>query len=126
MSKSKENNTEQAASSAVETVVMCWRGTDGDLEPVECIVDGDFGWPHKCTVKETGEVENMYDNTHFRIKEEAWESIVKSVNAGVSLSKSRLEEAEVAYNEAKELAGECISEYLAVKNNDKNPFSAKM
>jgi len=56
-----------------------FRGQDGDIAPVpfECEV---WGYPNKTT---TGE--DMYENTHFRMEEEAWRSINRSWEAGVSL-----------------------------------------
>lgn len=56
-----------------------FRGTDGDLEPVpfECKT---WGYPY---LTSAGEV--MYTNTHFRTEQEAWDSILASWDAGVSL-----------------------------------------
>lgn len=51
--------------------LICWRGTDGDLEPVECICQNKFGYPNYCNPKNEGE-EMMYQNTHFLEKKDAW------------------------------------------------------
>jgi len=56
-----------------------YRGNDGDTEPVEMECE-EFGYPHNTTCGE-----EMYDNTHFKTEQEAWDSILKSVKAGVEL-----------------------------------------
>ncbi len=65
-----------------------YRGTDGDVKPVIMECDK-FGWPHKTTCGET-----MWDNAHYRTELEAWESIIASVYAGVSLAESSVRRCE--------------------------------
>lgn len=88
-----------------------FRGTDGDLEPVEMECE-EFGHPRKTS---TGEI--MYRNTHFRTKEEAWGSIVKSVEAAVSLAGSEVLNCKQALRRAEERAGKAASEYNIVMEN---------
>ena len=84
-----------------------WRGTDGDNEPVEMECDV-FGYPEATT---SGEI--MYENTHFRTKEEAWESIRASCEAGMNLIAGSIKRCEAqlaalhedAANEVKRFAG---------------------
>lgn len=57
-----------------------YRGTDGDVEPVEMECD-EFGYPNR-----TIDDELMYENTHFKTEKEAWVSILNSVKAGVNLT----------------------------------------
>jgi len=68
-------------------LIKGYRGTDGDVEPVEfeCEV---FGWPNKTT-----DGEMMFFNTHFRTEKEAWDSINRSWEAGVSLDANALQNA---------------------------------
>ena len=28
--------------------IICWRGTDGDVQPVKCVCDDKFGYPNYC------------------------------------------------------------------------------
>jgi hypothetical protein len=75
-------------------MITVWRGSDGDDAPVEmqCKV---FGFPNR-----TSSGEQMYQNTHFRTEAEAWQSILRSAKAGLSLSNSRLESCRVVLAEA--------------------------
>ena len=61
-------------------MILCWRGSDNDVEPVACEAEV-FGHPHSTTTGET-----MFQNTHFRTREEAWESIDRSISAHLSLA----------------------------------------
>ena len=92
-------------------MIKVYRGTDGDTEPVnfEC---EKFGWPNKTT---TGEM--MFINTHFRTEKEAWESILTSWDAGVSLTKTALDYKKKELKRLKdELLNEVISRNLAKRN----------
>jgi len=66
-----------------------WRGTDGDIEPVpfECEV---WGYPNRTTT-----LEPMYDNTHFKTIGEAWKSIRRSWEAGMSLTTNAIKQKEL-------------------------------
>jgi len=91
-----------------------YRGSDGDVEPVvmEC---EKFGYPNKTN---TGEV--MWDNTHFRTPGEAWKRILESVEAGVSLAKRSVKQAEEELDRARKEAGERAKEFnIAHKNYNK-------
>ena len=68
-------------------MITCWRGDDGDVEPVVCECEV-FGWPNK-----TADGKPMWKNSHFLTIEEAWESIDQSVKAQLSLSAAAVEEA---------------------------------
>jgi hypothetical protein len=96
-----------------------WRGTDGDNDPVEleCVV---FGYPNETT---SGEI--MYKNTHFRTKAEAWASIRKSCEAGMSLIASSIKHCEAqlailreeAANEVKRFAGIPLTPNAVLSDN---------
>lgn len=68
-------------------MLKVYRGSDGDIEPVEleCEI---YGYPNRTT-----DGEQMYDNTHFRTERAAWDSIRRSWRAGISLTASALKEA---------------------------------
>lgn len=104
--------------------IICWRGTDGDIYPIKCTCEK-LGYPNLCT-DETGDVQKMYDNTHFRTKEEAWKSIVKSVKAGLSLSARSVIEKKKALYEAEKNASDSLIEFYQVKDNSDNPFQGEM
>lgn len=105
--------------------ITCWRGTDGDLRPVKCICVNQFGYPNFCT-DESDNLHQMFENTHFLKKEDAWFSIVQSVKAGVSLSKRAVKTTAEEYNKAKVEYEEALAEYDQVKHNEDNPFSSRM
>ena len=50
--------------------IICWRGSDGDVQPVKCVCDDKFGYPNYCK-DENGKEEKMFGNTHFIKKEDA-------------------------------------------------------
>ena len=85
-----------------------YRGTDGDLEPVEMECE-EFGHPNKTSTGET-----MYVNTHFRTEEEAWASIKRSVEAGVSLAGDDVMRCKRAMQEANKRAGKAAADYAIV------------
>lgn len=105
--------------------IICWRGTDGDTEPVKCICDDKFGYPNYCT-DENGKEEKMYENTHFLKKEDAWAKIVRNVKAGVSLSGNSVKKAMDALEKAQSESANSVLEYHQVKTNKDNPFSNDM
>jgi len=108
-----------------EKKIICWRGSDGDVEPVKCICNENFGYPNNCT-DETGKQETMYENTHFLNKEDAWNSIVKSVKAGISLSGSSVNRAIEELEKAKAESTKSVLEYYKVRSNMDNPFRGDM
>jgi hypothetical protein len=71
-------------------LIKCWRGTGADCEPVEfeCEV---FGWPNYTT---TGE--QMYSNTHFLAREEAWENIEESARLRLASCAESIDSARLA------------------------------
>lgn len=68
-------------------LLLCWRGTDGDVEPVPSWCET-FGHPNSTT-----NGERMFANTHFRTPEEAWVQIEKSIESQLVLALSELERA---------------------------------
>ena len=105
--------------------IICWRGTDGDVQPVKCVCNDKFGYPNYCT-PENGKEEKMYENTHFLNKEDAWMSIVRSVKAGVSLSGSLVKRVMDELEKAQSESAKSVLEYHKVKSNMENPFSGDM
>jgi hypothetical protein len=101
--------------------LICWRGQDGDIKPVMCICDDEFGYPNYCQ-DETGKEEKMYENTHFLDKNDAWKSIIKSVKAGIRLSGRRVSQAMDELKKAQAESAEAVFEYHQVVNNVENPF----
>ena len=89
-------------------MVKIYRGTDGDLEPVEMECE-EFGHPNKTSTGET-----MYSNSHFKTEREAWESIMRSVEAGVSLAGSEVLHCQQALRKAEERAGKAAADYSVV------------
>ena len=89
-------------------LMKIYRGTDGDNYPVEMKCKK-FGYPYKTICGET-----MYNNTHFLTKHEAWESILKSVNARVSLAGMAIEKTESELKNAQKHAGEAAKHYVTV------------
>ena len=88
-----------------------YRGTDGDLEPVEMECE-EFGYPKRTT---DGEI--MYSNTHFKTELEAWNSIIKSVEAGVSLAGDTVLSCQRGLRRANERAGQAAADYSRVMKN---------
>ena len=82
-----------------------YRGTDGDTKPVEmeCY---EFGYPNKTT---TGEI--MYANTHFKTERDAWESILRSVKAGVEIAGHDVANIENKLIKAQKMAGEAARDF---------------
>lgn len=105
--------------------IICWRGTDGDLQPIKCVCDDKFGYPNWCK-DENGNHEQMYQNTHFKTKEEAWKSIISSVKAGVSLSGSFVKRCTDELTKAEKEAAKSVMEFHQVKSNPENPFVHEM
>lgn len=108
-----------------KTQVICWRGADGDLRPVKCVCEDKFGYPYYCTDEE-GDTHMVFNNTHFKTKEEAWQSIVDSVKAAVWLSKRQLRQAKRDLRIAEEMLATSTVEYDMIKENGENPFGDKM
>lgn len=69
-------------------MIKGYRGTDGDIEPVE------FECETLDSSKKTTTGERMYENTHFATEEQAWNSINGAWEAGVAISSHRLKDAE--------------------------------
>lgn len=88
--------------------MKCYRGTDGDLCPVEMECEK-FGYPYHTNIGEL-----MYLNTHFLTEEEAWASIMKSVEAGIRLAGSDVITAEKVFEKAKDKAVKAITDYVIV------------
>lgn len=88
-----------------------YRGTDGDVEPVEMECEK-FGYPNKTTTGET-----MYDNTHFRTIESAWKSILESIAAGVSLVGGSVRNAEDELARLRKIAGDRAKEFDLAHTN---------
>ena len=78
--------------------MIIYRGMNGDIEPVQM---------------ECGEA--MFDNTHFLTIEEAWESIMSSVKAGVNLAGAAVEYAKMKLANANEEAGEAAELYAKAR-----------
>jgi len=106
--------------------IICWRGTDGDTEPIECICESEFGYPNYCTPKNGDREEKMYENTHFLKKEEAWLSIVRSVKAAVSLTGSAVKRELTKLAQLEKEAAQAVSDYYSVVSNGENPHSGLM
>jgi len=91
-----------------------YRGTDGDTAPVPFEYDpepsGDIPAFTKGGMK-------CYVNTHFKTEEEAWESIIRSVDAGIKLAGSAVELAEAQQRTAYEYAGKAAIEYKSAHEN---------
>lgn len=90
-----------------DPLILCWRGADGDTEPVPCECEV-FGYPHITT---TGD--RMFDNTHFLTREEAWANIERSSRAQLAMAsrsltdaRSTLRKAELEMVEAGQRAAE--------------------
>ena len=77
-----------------------YRGTDGDIEPIEMECDI-FGYPNKTTNGET-----MFENTHFKTEAEAWKSILASVKAGIMLVGGGVRNAEEELGRLRKQAGD--------------------
>ncbi len=82
-----------------------WKGTDGMTAPEERECEK-FGWPNRDSAGE-----EMFRNTHFRTEAEAWESIRASVEAGVSLSGHRVNDAREQLRRIEQQAADAASEY---------------
>ena len=104
---------------------ICWRGTDGDVQPIKCTYIDEFGYPNEC-INEYGNKEKMYDNTHFLNESDAWESIVKSIKASVSICDRFVKRKENEFTRAKEEAAYASVAYEKVRSNLKNPFKDTM
>lgn len=77
-----------------------YRGTDGDLAPVEMEANG---WQSA--------------NTHFRTEAEAWDSILRSVAAGVKLAGGEVQRAKEQLAKAERQAGEAAVEFKTALDN---------
>ena len=87
-----------------------YRGADGDLEPVEMECE-EFKYLNETTSGET-----MHSNTHFLTKKEAWESIEKSVDAGVCLTGREVLRCKKALRDAEKQAAQAVADYVSVKD----------
>ncbi len=105
-------------------IMIIFRGTDGDTEPVKCECE-EFGWPNSCCPAD-GKEEKQFTNTHYKTEKEAWKSITDSVEAGKEIN-SRY--AEMWIKEKWDALDKVIKqlkddqkEYGRVMNNPKNPY----
>jgi hypothetical protein len=89
-------------------MITGWRGSYGDDAPVEFQCE-EFGWPHKTT---TGE--QMYENTHFRTIEEAWDNLKKNAEAQVYLSGQTVNQARYRLAEAEKHAANAAARYARI------------
>jgi len=94
--------------------IKVYRGTDGDTKPIEKECER-FGWPHYTT-----DGEQMFENTHFKTETEAWESILESVKAGVSLIGGSVRNAEEELDRLRKIAGTRTKEFEEAHNNYNN------
>jgi hypothetical protein len=86
-----------------------YRGTDGDTAPVPFEYDPE---PNGSGIPAyTKDGAKCYTNTHFKTEREAWDSIIRSVDAGVKLAGSTVERAEAKRLLAYEYAGKAALEY---------------
>jgi hypothetical protein len=105
--------------------IICWRGSDGDVQPIKCVCNDKFGYPNYCK-DENGKEEKMFENTHFLKKEDAWISIVESIKSCVSLNDSWVKRVMEQLEEAQDELSKSVLEYHKVKVNTDNPFSGDM
>lgn len=82
-----------------------YKGTDGMTEPLEQECET-FGWPNRTT-----DGEPMYDNTHFATMKEAWDSIRRSVWAGVRLAGDEMLRAREILAKAERGAGRAAADF---------------
>jgi hypothetical protein len=59
----------------------------------------------------------MFSNTHFKTENEAWNSILRSVEAFISLSASSLIRARADLQKAEKYAADAVVEYMTAKRN---------
>jgi hypothetical protein len=104
----------------MENIIICWRGSDGDTKPVKCTCEK-FGYPNFC-IPEGEQEQRMYVNTHFRDINEAWESIIKSVHAGIKISGRHLIDVKKQLEKAEKDAADDLVKYTEVMENPDNPF----
>ena len=110
----------------------CYRGTDGDTQPVKCIILSKFGYPNYC-INEEGYEEQMFENTHFLKEADAWFSIVQSINAGIEIEKRSIETIKEAIKDKQKIL-EALNEnlenvkkeWIAAKNNKSNIHADKL
>jgi hypothetical protein len=105
--------------------ITCWRGTDGDLKPIKCICQKEFGYPHFCNT-ENENAEMMYSNTHFLEKKDAWRSITDSLKAILKSNGKDLENAKIEFDKQKETSCNFLIDYYKAQNNLDNPFSNEL
>jgi len=63
-----------------------------------CVVEREcetFGYPNRCTNGET-----MYENSHFLTPREAWDKLVREIEAGMGLDASEREQARRRFDKA--------------------------
>lgn len=100
---------------------IAWRGQGGDIEPVPCTYDTEFGHPHYCKTPD-GTTEMMYINTHFKTKKEAWKSIVEGIRAHVILSGRHVKRIKEDLLQAEKQAAKATEQYDSIMSNESNPF----
>lgn len=95
-------------------LITCWSSKKGP-RPVEKQCET-FGWPHL-----TIDGDEMFENTHFLKRDDAWESIRKDVEAYVWLEARALENRRIDLRKAEQSAAEATLEmaaYLEARDND--------
>ena len=79
-----------------------------------------FGYPHRDI-----DGHEMYENTHFKTKEEAWETLMAERYAGVELSSYSVEAREQDLRNAKEHLCHRTILYVKAKENYKKFINSK-
>lgn len=105
----------------MSTKKICWRGSDGDSEPVKCTYEQEFGHPNYCKLPD-GSDEKMYNNTHFMTEDEAWKKIKDSMNAELDFIAGKLKEAKANLRQQEIKATEAVERRHRIKSNPKNPY----
>ena len=88
-------------------MTTCWKGGDGMTEPEQRECES-FGWPNCDSTGET-----MYNNVVFATEAEAWDSILRSVSAGVKLAGAHVKDCWEKLAIANTRSGEAAIEYVA-------------
>ena len=100
----ENEKSEKSAASPLQKIVM-WRGSDGMTEPVkvEC--------PDGLYPNNDADGMQIFENTHFRTEESAWQNIEDCILAGISLSGSAVEYAQSQLRQAERQAADSTIEY---------------
>ncbi len=91
-----------------------YRGTDGDTAPVAFEYEPA---PRGDLPAYTAAGEKIYTNTHFKTEAEAWDSILRSVAAYVTLAGRTVARARVDLAAANENAGRASEEFKTAHDN---------